>query len=211
MYFSYLKEIFNLKKIDFNLWLLLFLSFFIPFIFWFMPLNPILTSLLLYGIIPLVIIVLIFKESPKNFGFSFGNKRKVVFYSIIFSLLLTPIIVMSSFIPDVNSYYIIKTINNLSTFFLFELNNGVLLFFWELFFRGFILFGLYKKLGKAALPIHAIPFALFHVGKPGVEIVASFFAALLLGQIALKSKSFLPAFVIHWVIHAEIILLANLY
>jgi membrane protease YdiL (CAAX protease family) len=97
----------------------------------------------------------------------------------------------------------------LGDFLYFEATHGALLFFWEFFFRGFILFGLAKKIGPTALPVHAIPFALFHMGKPSAEVIASFFAALLLGQIALKAKSFLPAFLIHWAIHAEMIFLAN--
>ena len=211
MYINYLKEIFDFKKIDFKLWLLLFLSFFLPFVFRFVPLNSYLNSILFYCIIPIVIILFIFKEPVKTFGYSFGDKKKVIFYSVVFSLIVTPIVMLSYFIPAVTNYYTIKPIIDIGSFLLFELNVGVLIFFWELFFRGFILFGLYKKLGNVALPIHAIPFALLHIGKPDIEVVASFFAALLLGQIAIKSKSFLPAFVIHWVINAEIYLLANLY
>jgi uncharacterized protein len=211
MYKNYLKEIFDLEKIDIKLWFLLFLSFFIPFVFRLIPLDSKLNSVLLYGIIPILVIIFVFKEPIKDFGYSFGDKKKVVFYSLFFSALVIPIVALSYFIPAVINYYTIKSVFDINSFLLFELNIGFSLFFWELFFRGFVLFGLYKKLGNVALPIHAIPFALFHFGKPNIEIFASFFAALLLGQIALKSKSFLPAFVIHWVINAEIFLLLNLY
>jgi len=176
-----------------------------------MPFHPNITSILLYGIIPLIIIIFIFKESPKKFGYSFGNKRKVIFYSIFFSMILTPIILLGYFFPDVNTYYTIKSMTSLHSLFLLELNMGFIISFWELFFRGFILFGLYKKIGNAALPVHAIPFALFHLGKPNIEVLASFFAAILLGQIAIKSNSFLPAFFIHWVINAQLYLITNFY
>lgn len=211
MYFNYLKDIFDFKKIDFHLWLLLFLSFFLPFVFRLVPFHPNITSVLLYGILPLIIIVFIFKESPKKFGYSFGNKRKAIFYSVFFSIILTPIILLGYFFPDVNTYYTIQSITSFHSLFLLELNMGFIIFFWELFFRGFILFGLYKKIGNAALPVHAIPFALFHLGKPNIEVLASFFAAILLGQIAIKSNSFLPAFFIHWVINAQLYLVTNFY
>ncbi|MFA6065070.1 MAG: CPBP family intramembrane glutamic endopeptidase [archaeon] len=217
MHFGHLQKKLNLK-IDFKSCLLLALSLFIPFLFvvnldcskCIVPLDSALASLFFYGLIPLVIIVFLFREDPKVFGYSLGDKKLVLFSSIIFSLYLTPIILLFHFIPNLSAYYSIQTFASISEFILFELKLGVELFFWELFFRGFILFGLYKKLGNIALPIHAIPFTFFHLGKPPIEIIFSFIAALLLGQIALKSKSFLPAFAIHWIIATEMILLVNL-
>ena len=209
MLFKAIREIFDFQGIDWKLWLLLFLSFFIPFAKGFFQLNEPLSSAVFYGAIPFAIILVVFRAPIKNFGISFGIKKKVILYSIVFSLLLAPAIAIAYFLPDVRAYYSIKTMAGLGDFIYFEATHGALLFFWEFFFRGFILFGLAKKIGPTALPVHAIPFALFHMGKPGAEVIASFFAALLLGQIALKAKSFLPAFLIHWVIHAEMIFLAN--
>lgn len=206
---NWLREVFDLKGIDWRLWLLLFLSFFLPFAMGFSQLPALVNSAIFYAAIPLAIILIVFRASIKNFGISFGIKKKVIIYSIVFSLLLAPAIAIAYALPDVRAYYSIKTIADLGDFIYFEAMHGALLFFWEFFFRGFILFGLFSRIGKTALPVHAIPFALFHMGKPSAEVIASFFAALLLGQIALKANTFLPAFFIHWAIHAEMIFLAN--
>jgi len=217
MNLPHLKHTLNLKKINPKLILILLLSFLIPFLFIFnldcdkciIQSDPTESALLFFCIIPLLIIVFIFREHPIEFGFSFGDKKKVLIYSIIFSIFLIPLIFLSQYFPGVLSYYSTNTFTNIFDLLLFELKLGIGLFSWEFFFRGFALFGLYKKIGNLALPIHAIPFAIFHLGKPNIEVIFSFFAALLLGQIALKSKSFLPAFVIHWILATEMLLLTN--
>lgn len=68
----------------------------------------------------------------------------------------------------------------------------------EFFFRGFLLFPLHRCCGNIANFVQAIPFTLFHIGKPPVEIAVSFGAALLFGHIALRTRSFLPAAALHW-------------
>ena len=206
-----LKEVFDFSIIDWKLWSILFLSFFLPFMQGLGLLPWLWGGAVFYFLVPLALVVLVFRESLKDYGLMcFKEKRRILVYAIVFSLFLTPIILFASFIPEVEMFYARNAINSMEAFLAFELEQGLHMFFWEFLFRGFILFGLFKRIGNAALPVHAIPFALFHMGKPSLEVVASFFAALLLGQIALKAKSFLPAFIIHWVIHAEMIFFSNL-
>ncbi|MBN2799237.1 MAG: CPBP family intramembrane metalloprotease [Deltaproteobacteria bacterium] len=70
---------------------------------------------------------------------------------------------------------------------------------WEFFFRGFLLFGLARRGDTLlALYFHAIPFFLLHRGKPEVEMVASFIGSILIGWFALRARSFLPAWLLHW-------------
>ncbi len=75
---------------------------------------------------------------------------------------------------------------------------GMYLFCWEFFFRGFLLFGLQRSIGWWAVIAQAVAFGLLHIGKPMPEVICSFAAGLILGWLALKSKSFLPCFVLHW-------------
>jgi len=180
----------------------------LPFLHGLWLLEPLTNSILFYGVIPIATIIL-FKEPLKNFGITFGKVKKVIIYSIVVSILLAPIIFVGSLLPSISNYYMSVTITSFESFVSSELRIGFFMFFWELFFRGFILFGLFNRIGNSALPIHAVPFALFHLGKPDIEVLASFFAAILFGIIALKSKSFLPAFIIHWIVHAQVIYYTN--
>jgi membrane protease YdiL (CAAX protease family) len=72
------------------------------------------------------------------------------------------------------------------------------MFSWEFFFRGFLLFALASRIGPlAAILVQATLFACAHVNKPELEIYASIVGGLLLGQICLRVRSMLPAFVAH--------------
>ena len=73
---------------------------------------------------------------------------------------------------------------------------------WEWFFRGFLLFGLAQGTGAAiAIVGQAILFGWSHGGKPGLEMYSSFAGGLILGVVAWREKSFVPAFLTHAFIH----------
>ncbi len=73
---------------------------------------------------------------------------------------------------------------------------------WEWFFRGFLLFTLAQGVGAAAaIVLQAAMFGLAHAGKPPLEMASSFAGGLILGAVAWREKSFVPAFVAHALIH----------
>ena len=75
----------------------------------------------------------------------------------------------------------------------------------EYFFRGPLLFRLQDRLKDHAIFIMTIPYALLHIHKPFPEAVGSIIAGIILGKLALKSKS------IWWgvALHIYIALLAD--
>jgi membrane protease YdiL (CAAX protease family) len=82
------------------------------------------------------------------------------------------------------------------------------LFGWEFFFRGWILFTYARKFGPEALWLHAVPFALAHIGKPEVETLSTIFGGFAFGWVAWRTKSFFYPFLIHWFIGTFIIIVA---
>jgi hypothetical protein len=71
---------------------------------------------------------------------------------------------------------------------------------WEYFFRSFMLFGLEPALGELAIYVQMIPFAIAHLGKPGIETISSVAGGILIGYIVRWCRSFWPAFVLHLII-----------
>ena len=61
---------------------------------------------------------------------------------------------------------------------------------WEALWRGFLLFGLYRRIGLPAVYVLALPFALAHHSKPEPEAFGSIVAAVALGYLALRTRSF---------------------
>lgn len=75
----------------------------------------------------------------------------------------------------------------------------IYMFSWELLFRGLLLFGFTRRAGPAAgIAVSTLPFVIMHFGKPGLEVYASAIAGVALGVIALRGRSFLPCWLLHF-------------
>ena len=70
----------------------------------------------------------------------------------------------------------------------------------EAFWRGFILFGTVKELGKNGLFFMVMPYVLGHLGKPIQETLGAIFAGLVLGALAWHHRSFILGAVSHWMV-----------
>jgi membrane protease YdiL (CAAX protease family) len=68
----------------------------------------------------------------------------------------------------------------------------------EYFFRGFLLFPLEKHLGRGnAIVIMIVPYAMIHFQKPFFEANAAVVAGLILGVMALKTRSVWGGVMLH--------------
>jgi len=161
-----------------------------------------LTTLVLFFLFPLIIIKLVFKEKLKNYGLSLGDKRYGLRFIIItIPLIVTPIIILGSHMPQVRAEYPLSKLvqDNASVFLLYEFSY-VLLYYvgWEFFFRGYMLFGLREKFGDAyAILLQVIPSALLHFNKPESEFLGSIVLGIVLGYLALRTRSILYPLIIH--------------
>lgn len=158
---------------------------------------------LLYFVIPLLIILIFFRENPKEYGFSFGDWKLGLTYTLIGILLMAPVIYYLGHGDETMKKYYERFLTGLpwTTF--------LDLFGWEFFFRGWVLFAYARKFGPEALWLQAVPFALAHLGKPEVETLSTIFGGFAFGWVAWRTKSFLYAFLIHWFIGTFIIIVAS--
>jgi membrane protease YdiL (CAAX protease family) len=158
---------------------------------------------ILFLIIPLVFIVLVFRESPRNYGFTLGDWRAGLVITLGGIILMTPIIwILAKCDPSAKSYYQGLTTN-------LPWNTFFQLLGWEFLFRGWILFGYVRKFGPDALWLQAVPFALLHIGKPEIETLSTVFGGFAFGWIAYRTRSFLYPLLIHWYIFTLIVLVAS--
>jgi len=158
--------------------------------------------IILYLIIPLLVIVFVFHENPKDYGFSLGDWKLGIAYTAIGIFLMTPVIYcLVHGDSETQGYYGNFVIGLPWTTFLNLIG-------WEFFFRGWILFGYARRFGPEALWLQAIPFALAHISKPEIETLSTIFGGFAFGWVAWRTKSFLYPFLIHWYISTFIILVA---
>jgi membrane protease YdiL (CAAX protease family) len=70
----------------------------------------------------------------------------------------------------------------------------------EWFFRGFVLFGLLRRIGTQALLVQMAAFGLLYLGAPWPIALAAWPAGFILGFVAWRCGSFLPAATAHIII-----------
>lgn len=163
-----------------------------------------LDRLFIYLLIPLLIILLASRKSPKEYGFTLGDWRAGLVITGLAVVVAAPILwLVARNDPAMQAYYS-RQLNPLTPMFTFLDLIG-----WEFFFRGWMLFGYARKFGDHALWLHAAPFALAHLGKPEVETLSTIFGGFLFGLVAWRTRSFLYPFLIHWFVATFTILVAG--
>ncbi len=67
----------------------------------------------------------------------------------------------------------------------------------EMFFRGFMLGALRRSLGSAAIFAMAVPYCMIHYGKPYLEANGAIVAGVVLGSLAMHTRSIYAGFLVH--------------
>ena len=161
---------------------------------------------LLYLVVPLLVIVLVFRESPAEYGFRLGDWKVGIAITLAASGLMTIILwLLLRGDTSMQTYYdsLLDGPIPLPLYTMFELIG------WEFLFRGWILFGYARKFGPEAMWLQAVPFALAHIGKPEIETLSTIFGGFAFGWLAWRTRSFLYPFLIHWYIFTLVVLLAG--
>ena len=157
---------------------------------------------LLLFVIPLLLIKFVFKEPLRSYGLSVGDYKSGLLISLAATLILiVPITYFGSAMSDVRSEYPLAKILLQRRDLIFFYESIYVIFYyiaWEFFFRGFLLFGLKDRFGAFnAILIQTISSCLVHIGKPEGEILGAIVFGIILGYIALRTKSIWYVFIIH--------------
>ncbi len=157
---------------------------------------------ILYLVIPLLIILILFREYPREYGFSFGDWKLGLTYTALGILFMAPVIYFLGSGNAVMKTYYERFLPGLPWTTFLDLIG------WEFFFRGWILFTYARKFGHEAIWLQAVPFALAHISKPEIETLSTIFGGFAFGWVAYRTKSFVWPFLIHWFIATFIIIVA---
>ena len=153
-----------------------------------------------YFIIPAAVILLIFREPLKNFGFQWGNWKEGLAWTLGSCLGMGLILYFVARRPDMTAYYQPRSQGG---YWRTVWESGVDLFAWEFLWRGFSLFAMARVIGPgAAIWLQAVPFTFAHLGKPEIETLSCIFGGAGFGLVAWRSKSFVYPFIIHTFIAA---------
>lgn len=158
------------------------------------------SSLVIRVLAPLAIITLVLRESPRLWGFSLKGQWSHVRPYLLFVAVMLPLLFLASALPSFQAKYPLYAfaVEGGWHFWGWQLFYGLQFFGLEAFFRGFMLFGLYPKLGVYSIPVMVIPYTMIHFGKPTPEAFAAVVAGFALGYLALRSRSFVWGWMLHW-------------
>lgn len=160
-------------------------------------------QVLLFFIIPMLVILVLFREKPSAYGFCFGKWREgLIWLAVIFPVLAISLwfVVRGSAIQDYYRHAFYGTLpRDVTQSHLFMIYLSLLyLVPWEFLWRGFFLFGLARVTGPGpAIFLQAVPFALLHLGKPELETLTTVFSGAGFGFVAWRTQSFLYPLLIH--------------
>lgn len=153
----------------------------------------------------LYLVYLIFDKKSHNFyGLSNSSMKYKPFYFML--LLVLPLVIAASFLPDFQAYYPrFKYWENIPVFGLnkFEMNIFFLISYAmdfisvELMFRGALVIGMVSLLGREAILPMALLYMVFHFGKPLGEAISSFFGGYILGVLSYYHKNIKGGIIVH--------------
>ena len=154
-------------------------------------------ALVCFVLVPLVYHVLFPPNLENPFGFRLKSCRPHLLIYLALIVVMIPVLWVASASPSFYRFYPMYMPISMNMWFLYEVSYMAQFFCVEFFFRGFTLFRLESRFGYHAITIMVVPYALLHIHKPFPEALASIVAGLVLGMLALKSRSIWPGVIIH--------------
>jgi membrane protease YdiL (CAAX protease family) len=153
-----------------------------------------------YVLIPLPLWKLMFpKDSLLDMGLRVkGFMSHVWIYGLCLAVVL-PAMVLVANQPDFGTYYPFykQSSRSVADLLMWEAMYGLQFLALELFFRGFMLGALRRSIGSAAIFAMAVPYCMIHYGKPYLETHGAIVAGIVLGSLAMRTKSIYAGFLVH--------------
>ena len=140
---------------------------------------------ILFGLVPLLVVVFAFRDRPSAYGLRLGDWRWGASLAGLGCLVMTPVVLILAGQPDFRSYYAISWAPTTDLLITYVAD----LFPAEFLFRGFLLFALLRAMGPMGLVVATIPFVFVHLGKPEVELFSTMLGGLIYGWLNWRTGS----------------------
>ena len=163
------------------------------------------SSLIYFAVVPLIVITVLLRRNPLDYGLRIGKPRVWVFHVVLFCIIVFPILYAASSSSSLKSYYVEESFNMAS----YSVETFISLLAVEFLFRGFLLFGLKDRYKEGSILIQTIPFVIAHLGKPGLETLSTILTGIYFGYVCYRSDSYWPAFLMHLFINLYFVAAVN--
>jgi membrane protease YdiL (CAAX protease family) len=152
-----------------------------------------------YLVLPALVVLCMPGERLRDYYISLqGFISHLWIYLLMFALILPAVIVASTTSSFQHTYPFYKLANR-SAFDLWtwEAMYAAQFLSLEFFFRGFMLQGLRQAFGANAVFVMIVPYCMIHYGKPLPETIGAIGAGLILGTLAMRTRSIWGGVLIH--------------
>ncbi len=153
-----------------------------------------------YVLIPLPLWKLLFpRDSLLDMGLrGRGFMSHLWIYGLCLAVVVPAMLIVAQQ-PDFGTYYPFYKQSSRSwfDFLCWEAMYFLQFFALELFFRGWFLGALRRNFGAGAIFAMALPYCMIHYGKPYLEANGAIVAGIVLGSLAMRTKSIYAGFLVH--------------
>jgi hypothetical protein len=158
----------------------------------------------LVNALPLFILVFVLNERKERFGVNGINVDLSPYFQIL--LVVAPMIVIASFETGFKNYYPTYKSNNVAEamgwpdfvpLLMYEIAYGMDFFNVEFMFRGFLVIGMSRLIGKEAILPMVCTYCVIHFGKPIGECISSIFGGYILGVVAFYTRNIWGGVIVH--------------
>lgn len=175
------------------------------YLYWF------LSSLVWLFALPILVIVLFPGLRVRDFGLGLGDWRYGARAALCLYGIMVPLLALVSFRPNFVDYYPMSDwvrdeiglfadgggAAHFWPFIVYEVSYALYFVGWEFFHRGFLTVGLSRVFGWYAIFIVTVPFAILHLNKPMPEAYGAIVASVVLGWLAIRTRSSWWGFGVH--------------
>lgn len=140
---------------------------------------------ILFGLVPLAIVIFGFRDDPDRYGLRLGDWRAGLVLVAAGGLVMTPVVLWFAGLPEVRTWYGPRAapLPMLLATHLLDLTAA------EFLFRGFLMLALVRVVGPIGVLLAAWPFVFAHLGKPELELLSTLGGGLVYGWLAWRTGS----------------------
>jgi membrane protease YdiL (CAAX protease family) len=163
-----------------------------------------------YVVLPVAVIAAMPGQRLRDYFVGFGSLRRHAWIYAGLLALVAPLVWWASTRASFQATYPFYKWANRSAFDFWAWEGMYVVQFisLEFFFRGFMLKGLERSMGSAAIFAMIVPYCMIHFGKPMPETLGAIGAGLILGTLALRTRSIWGGVVAHCAVAIAMDLLA---
>jgi membrane protease YdiL (CAAX protease family) len=165
----------------------------------------------LFLVVPAVLVLVVFRDRLRDYGLTLAIKRRYWWLYLGMFAAVFPLVLYAASRPDFQAVYPFYRGAHQATvgaIVAWEIAYLTQFFALEFFFRGFLVLGLGRVIGRASIWLAMVPYCMIHYHKPPLEAFAAIVAGVVLGEVAYRTRSIAGGVIVHVGVAATMELLA---